>query len=91
MIIFYWIEKYTLIKKRCAKHHISYELTVEMIELLEMTILVFSFSSFLFRFLFVGKFSYIDAGMLLVGIIYSVLPMEKIAKKYSNNIDVDHK
>jgi hypothetical protein len=91
MIVFYWTEKYILTKKRSAKHHISYELTVEMIELLEMVILVFSFSSFLFRFIFIGRLSYIDAAMLFIGIIYSVLPMEKIATKYfSETLDSDH-
>ena len=82
MIIFYWTEKYILLKKRSAKHHISYELTVEMVELLEMTILIFASSSFFFRYLFEGTFSYINLMLLVIGIIYSALPMENIVNHY---------
>jgi hypothetical protein len=38
LICFYWVEKYLLINKRSVRNTISYELTKEMIELLELSL-----------------------------------------------------
>jgi hypothetical protein len=51
---------------------------LDMIELLEMSIIFSAAGGMTMSFSFYGYFSHFDIALLIIAIIYSVLPMEKL-------------
>jgi len=49
LIVYYWADKYNIIKRRTVKECISRDLSFEMIEMLEAIIIFHAFGDFFFK------------------------------------------
>ena len=49
-----------------------------MVELLDLTLLVFTFSSFYFRYLLSGTYNWLGVFILFVSIVYVLTPIKKV-------------
>lgn len=86
MVIYYWVDKYNILRRRVVKENISMDLSIQMIENLEYTVVfftvffmsLFQFSAFFFQLWLVHIFSISTLIMFVVGIIYTILPMQVI-------------
>ena len=76
---FYWIDKYLLLNKRSVMETISAEMPFEMLELLDMALLVFTLSSFYFRYQLSGTYTWLGLLLVLVSVVYILLPITKIS------------
>ena len=61
-------------------YKISSHLSTEMIEYLEVTCVIFSFSNFIFDILIAKKYSAITIIGLIIGILNAIAPMERLNK-----------
>ena len=48
--MYYYVDKYNVMRRRTIKESISYEVSVEMIEMLELTIIFFAVGNFTFSY-----------------------------------------
>ena len=48
LAIYYYVDKYNLLRRRTVKCRIGRKISVEMIELLEITIIIFALGQFVF-------------------------------------------
>lgn len=49
LVIYYWIDKYNIINKFTVKENISLDLTIEMIEMLDLIIIFHAFGELFFK------------------------------------------
>ena len=86
LILEYWMNKYTLLKKRQVTKSLSFTLSIEMIEMLEYYLPIFGISCMYFNFLLRDDFSILALVPFIIGIINALLPMQKINEYlFSNN------
>lgn len=79
LLIYYWVDKYILLTKRSVKHTISAAMPFEMLEILDINILIFTISSFYFRYTLCGEYSSIGIFMVVFSIIYTIAPTEQLS------------
>lgn len=70
-----------MIRKRTAKESISMKLTINMIELLELSLIFFGFSTVLLESQLYGKVSVQAIIVLVIAVVHSFLPMEEINER----------
>lgn len=75
LFIYYWIDKYNVIKRRTIKETISKDLTFEMIELLEFIVIFHAFGDFMFKRALFGFFEKKDFFILIAAMIYNLSPL----------------
>lgn len=83
LILNYWTDKYNLLRRRTVKHNLSEELSIQMTEMLEYTLPLFSIAnSFFFYFIEYDlqkrQLSLIGA---IIGILHCFLPMQYFNQK----------
>ncbi|CAD8115595.1 unnamed protein product [Paramecium primaurelia] len=76
LTILYWVYKYQFLRRRTFKQSLSFNLSIEMTEVLEYMIPIYCFSNFWFQYTFtkgkdVSSFAIIG---VVVGIVNAVLP-----------------
>lgn len=78
VIIYYWADKYNLVKRYIVKESISKDLTFEMIELLELVVMLHSFGNFFFKLKLFKFYEHSSIILLVIGGLYNLLPMQSI-------------
>ena len=76
--MYYFIDKYNLSSRRSCKKSIGKELARMMNEFLELIVPFVCLGDLIFRYLLHSSANYIDIICLLIAIVYSPLPKDKI-------------
>lgn len=75
LILYYWVEKYVISRRKTVKKTLSVHLSLEMTEYLELIITIYSLSSILFKYqlgLYVPVLNIVCA---TVGCFYTFFPL----------------
>lgn len=75
LIYYYWIDMYNVMKRRTIKETLSAHVSIEMIENLEMTIILYAIGNITFSWLLFENVDPLGWVQLGVAIVYAVLPM----------------
>lgn len=78
LIYYYWVDKYNVLKRRTIKETLSREVSIEMIEMLELCVVWFALGSITFQKELYGLWSLIGFIQLGLGLLYFILPMEVV-------------
>jgi hypothetical protein len=76
LTIYYYVDKYNFVRRRTVKESLGKDLSIEMIEMLEMIILFNGFGSLTMAMNLFGECHWQDITILVVAILYAALPME---------------
>jgi hypothetical protein len=76
--VFYWVEKYVILRKKSIKNQLSIYVSLEMTEYLEFVISIYAISNLLFK-MNLSEFSpmWLIVGTIM-GFVYSILPIQLI-------------
>lgn len=75
LVFYYWVDKYNVMRRRTVKENLSKEVTIGMIELLEMTIIFCGIGNMTMTYSFFRLLRWQDVVVFSVGLIYASLPM----------------
>lgn len=78
VIFYYFIDKYNILRRRTVKESISKELSVEMINLLDLIIFFSAFGEITMSYAFYKEVSIYDMCLISISIVFVLLPMESI-------------
>lgn len=78
LIYYYYIDHYNVYHRRTIKETLSKEVSIEMIENLEMIIIWYAIGSITFSWLLFNNVYLLGWVLLAVGILYALLPMQTI-------------
>lgn len=78
---YYWIDKYIVLRRRTIKDSISRDLSIEMIETLEMILVLYGIGSLTMNYKLTGAVLWQDVFMIVFGVLYSILPIQDITEK----------
>ncbi|KRX08918.1 hypothetical protein PPERSA_09022 [Pseudocohnilembus persalinus] len=88
LIFYYWVDKYNLIHKRTIKESISKDVSLEMIELLDLCLLLFGLGNLFFNYLLFDRIGGYILIQIMLSIAYAMTPWKEILKKLaSQSID----
>jgi len=76
--LYYWVDKYNVTHRRTIKESLSMDVTLEMIELLEMCIIWFAIGNITFQWQLFHIVSYTGIAYMALGLIYILSPMQEI-------------
>lgn len=79
LTIYYFVDKYNFLRRRTIKESLGKDLSIEMIEMLEMIILFNGFGSLTMAMDLFGECKWQDIFILIAAIIYAALPMEEFS------------
>lgn len=68
-------------RRRTVKDQISLELSIEMIECVELIVPFFGFGNFIFSYHLLHRVEWQPLLVLILGVIYAFLPMEEFSEK----------
>lgn len=77
----YWTNKYNLLRRSIVREQLSHNLSREMTELIEYTLIIYSLTNFSFRYYIIGEVGAVSIAGVVVGVINAFLPMEDINKR----------
>lgn len=77
--IYYYVDKYNLLRRRTVKESLGKDLSNEMIELLEYIIILNGFGNLTMALTLFGDCTWQDITIMLAALVYTQLPMEKIS------------
>lgn len=80
LILYYWIDKYNLLRKSSLMPYISNELSDKMLNLLDMVLIIKPLNNLYMVYAITEEISYIDIILFSVGAIYITLPINTIMK-----------
>lgn len=80
LTIYYYIDKYNVLRRRTIKENLGKALSIEMIEMLELIILFNGFGSLTMSYNLFGEVHWQDIAILFASIVYCLLPMQEIAE-----------
>ena len=83
LIIYYWVDKYNLLRRSCIKRDLSEELVMIM-NLLDWTLLFLPLGSLIFDEQIRGGYTVSSIVMMIVAAIYLVLPLNRIVNYVDN-------
>ena len=78
LIIYYWIDKYNLLRRRTVKESLSMQVSIEMIEMLELSIIFFAMGNITFQLQLFGSIDKLAVIQIIIAFLYSLLPMQEI-------------
>ncbi|KAL4454285.1 hypothetical protein ABPG74_012242 [Tetrahymena malaccensis] len=78
MVFYYLIDKYNLIFRRIVKESIGYNLSFEMLELIEYNVFLHCMGNFIFRWILGQYIDYISLALFGLSVIFIILPLELI-------------
>ena len=76
LVCYYWVDKYNVMRRRTVKENLSKDVSIGMIELLEMTIIFCGFGNMTMSYSFFGVVRWQDIVVFSVGLIYAALPIQ---------------
>ena len=68
-------------RRRTIKESISLELSIEMIECVELILPFFGFGNFIFSYHLLHKVHWQPMLVMIIGFVYALLPMEEFSEK----------
>lgn len=77
LILYYYIDKFNLLKRRTIKESLDKSVSVEMIEMLEMSIIYYAIGNATFSLQLFHKLKWQEIVLLIIGVIYAALPMQE--------------
>ena len=80
LIMYYFIDRYNVLRRSTIKESLGPELSIEMIELLEWCLIVFVLGTFTFYRDLFGKTEVTTLILLGIAFIYSILPLQSITE-----------
>lgn len=78
LVCYYWVDKYNVMRRRTIKENLSKQVSIGMIELLEMTIIFCGIGNMTMSYQFFSCIRWQDIVVLIAGLIYAALPMQEI-------------
>lgn len=75
LILYYWVDKYNIIRRRTIKEVLSKDVSIEMIDNLEMIMALFPIGNFAFNYQLFGMVHNFDIYLIIISIVWMVLPM----------------
>lgn len=78
---YYWADKYNVMRRRTIKENLAKEVSIEMIEMLEMIIILNGLGNMTMSYSFYGIIYWQDVIVFFFGLIYSIIPMQVINDK----------
>lgn len=78
IVCMYWIHKYNLLYRSVVKVSQSAELSLEMTELLEYVLIIYTLSNFIFSYEITKIVDYLALIGVFIGIANAFLPMQQI-------------
>jgi len=78
LVCYYWVDKYNVMRRRTIKENLSKQVSIGMIELLEMTIIFCGIGNMTMSYSFFGQIHWQDLLVILIGVIYAAIPMQEI-------------
>ena len=89
LFLFFWIQKFFLVKRRSVNVNVSYKIVLEMIILLEMLLPLYCISNIIWEIFLIRNayISYYAICGVVIGIIHAFLPMETISKHLTEHSD----
>lgn len=77
--IYYYIDKFNVLRRRTIKESLSKHLSLEMIEMLELIIIFTGIGNVVVSSILFGEIKWQDTIIIVIGMVYLVLPMEDIS------------
>ncbi|KAL4498327.1 hypothetical protein ABPG72_013133 [Tetrahymena utriculariae] len=81
IFMYFWVQKYILLRMKSVEKQISVKLSIEMTEYLEYVISIYAVSNALFKWQTVGGFPTLQIVGAVIGFVYSVLPIQLFVDK----------
>lgn len=81
LIIYYFIDKYNLLRRRTIKENLGSALSNEMIEMLELIIFFKGFGDLTMSYNLFGQVNTQDLIVLIISVLYNILPMQIVSEK----------
>ena len=78
ILIYYWVDKYVVIKNRCIKEEIGIELSLHMLDMLSFILFFFTAGNTYFYYDILGYIPTIKYLTLSLAILYVIMPQEKL-------------
>ncbi len=78
LAIYYWVDKYNLLRRSSVSQKISGKLAIKCVKLLDLTLILRSIGGLLFDYQLRGEFNTYEITFLFIGLVYLVLPLNKI-------------
>ncbi|KRX04111.1 hypothetical protein PPERSA_08326 [Pseudocohnilembus persalinus] len=78
LVYYYFIDSYNVFNRRTIKETLSQQVSIEMIENLEMIIIWYSIGNITFSYLLFGDVDLLGWVLLGIGVVYALLPMQEI-------------
>jgi hypothetical protein len=75
--IYFWVDKYNVMHRRTVKENLAKEVSIEMIEMLELSIIFCGFGNMTMSYSFFQVIHWPDLVVLVAGIIYAAVPMQE--------------
>lgn len=76
--LFYWVDKYNLLRKSCVKQNISGDLSMKGLIMLDLTLILKPVGELVFDSQIRSSWTYESVFMIFIGIIYVLLPKDKL-------------
>lgn len=80
LVIYYWVDKYNLLRRSSIIQNISGKLAVKCMKLLDMTLFFRSIGALYFDYRLRHEINILEVCFSLVGLVYLFLPMNKILR-----------
>lgn len=91
LILYYYIDKYNLFKRRTVKESLDKSVSVEMIEMLEMIIIYYAIGNATFSLQLFHNLKWQEIVLLICGLVYAFLPMQDFNEMIFEIKDEDEK
>ncbi|CAD8169509.1 unnamed protein product [Paramecium pentaurelia] len=79
LTLYYFVDKYNVLRRRTIKESLSKHLSIEMIEMLELIIIFTGIGNTIVSSILFGEVKWQDFIIIIIGVVYILLPMEDIS------------
>ncbi|EAR87534.2 transmembrane protein, putative (macronuclear) [Tetrahymena thermophila SB210] len=89
LVIYYYIDKYNILRNSTVKENLSKEVSLQMTENLEYITVFFALGNFTFSIHLFNTVEWASIIMLVLGLIYAILPMQDLNQYLFHIEDLD--
>ncbi|KAL4466070.1 hypothetical protein ABPG74_004307 [Tetrahymena malaccensis] len=89
LVIYYYIDKYNILRNSTVKENLSKEVSLQMTENLEYITVFFALGNFTFSIHLFNTVEWSSVIMLVLGLIYAILPMQDLNQYLFHIEDLD--
>ncbi|CAD8112660.1 unnamed protein product [Paramecium sonneborni] len=79
LTLYYFVDKYNVLRRRTIKESLSKHLSIEMIEMLELIVIFTGIGNTVVSSILFGEVKWQDFIIIIIGVLYNLLPMEDIS------------